>query len=403
MLDPSGLRMLRSGRVREYCELPLIFEFRVARMRTWNLAKIEQAFAEAAVDPARWVDALEIAATETDSFGALILPVSGGGPVPGLPYTGSMSRVAEVYFRDKWSARDTRYLGAGHMQYNGVVDDLDIMDVDAMRRHPYYQDFLAPFGLQWFAGIGMMAGNDIWCLSLQRTTASGPFSAEQKRDLAGLSARLSSSVALARALGHGRAAGALAAFELCGTAVVLLNSYGEVFRANQCAERLFGDEIKIVQKRLVSRSTAATAALDRALRDLVWRHDSSGLAAPVLLPRGQYRPVLACPVRLSSFASNILSDCDFALVLIDSEKRSRPVEAQLQALFGLTSAEAKLAARIADGSALADAASELGIAKETSRSQLKSVFRKTGTHRQAELVALLMPIIGQLNSELPIV
>jgi DNA-binding CsgD family transcriptional regulator len=367
-----------------------------------DIAKIEKAFAEAAVDPAQWVNALEIAAIETGSFGALILPVSGGGPVPGLPYTDSMSRVAEVYFRDNWFARDARYLGARHMQCHGVVDDLDIMDIDALRRHPYYQEFLAPLGLQWFAGVGMMAGNDVWCLSIQRTMASGPFPPDQKRDLASLSARLSSSVALARALGHGRAAGALAAFELCGTAVVLLNSYGEVFRANQCAERLFGDDVKIVQKRLVSKSTVATAALDRALRDLVWRRDSSALAAPILLPRGQYRPLLACPVRLSNFASNMLSDCEFALVLIDSEKRSRPVEMQLQALFRLTSAEAKLAARIADGSALEVAASELGIAKETSRSQLKSVFRKTGTHRQAELVALLMPLIRQLNSELPI-
>ena len=371
-------------------------------MRTWNIARIEQAFAEAAVDPTRWVDALEIAATETDSFGALILPVSGGGPVPGLPYTDSLSRVAEVYFCNNWCERDTRYLGVRHMQRNGVVDDLDIMGVEALRQHPYYQEFLAPLGLQWFAGVGMMAGNDVWCLSIQRTIASGPFSPEEKRDLASLSARLTSSVALARALGHGRAAGALAAFEMCGTAVVLLNSYGEVFRANQCAERLFGDEIKIVQKRLVSKSSAATTLLDKALRDLVWRHDSSALATPILLPRSQGRPLLVCPVKLSNFSSNILSDCDFALVLIDTEKRSRPIEAQLQAFFRLTNAEAKLAARLADGSALGVAASELGIAKETSRSQLKSIFRKTGTHRQAELVALLMPIIRQLQSELPL-
>jgi DNA-binding CsgD family transcriptional regulator len=371
-------------------------------MRTWNIARIEQAFADAAIDPARWGDALEIAATETNSFGALILPVSGGGPVPGLPHTDSMSRLVELYFRDNWCDRDTRYLGAQHMQRNGVVDDLDIIDAEALSRHPYYQELLAPFGLQWFAGVGMMSGNDVWCLSIQRTIASGPFSPDQKRDLASLSMRLSSSVALARALGHGRASGALAAFEMCGTAVVLLNSYGEVFRANQSAEGLFGDDIKIVQKRLVSKSPAATAALDRALRDLVWRQDSSALASPILLPRAQYRPLLACPVRLSNFSSNILSDCDFALVLIDSEKRFRPVERQLQAFFDLTSAEAKLAARIADGSALGVAASELGIGKETGRSQLKSIFRKTGTHRQAELVALLMPIIRQLKSEIPV-
>jgi DNA-binding CsgD family transcriptional regulator len=371
-------------------------------MRTWNIDNIERAFADAAVDPARWLVALEITASETDSFGALLLPVSGGGPIPGIPYTDSMSRTAEVYFRDKWCERDERYLGAPLMQRNGVVDDLDIMDIEMLRQHPYYQEFLAPLGLQWFAGVGMTAGDDVWCLSIQRTAASQPFSPEQKRDLAKLSSRLSSSVALARVLGNYRAAGALDAFEMCGTAVVLLNSYGEVFRANQSAELLIGKEIKIVERRLTSKSPIATARLDRALHDLVWSHDSSALAAPVLLPRDQQRPLLACPVRLSGPTSNILADCHFAVVLIDPEKRSRPVEAQLQAFFRLTSAEAKLAARLADGAALGTAASELGIAKETSRSQLKSVFRKTGTHRQAELVALLMPIVGQLKSGLSV-
>lgn len=371
-------------------------------MRNWNIEKIERAFADAAVDPTRWLAALEIATTETDSFGALMLPVSGGGPVPGIPYTDSMSPIADVYFRDKWCERDERYLGVPIMQRNGVVDDLDIMDIETLRQHPYYQEFLAPLGLQWFAGVGMAAGHDVWCLSIQRTATSEPFSAEQKRDLARLSSRLSSSVALARALGHGRAAGALDAFEMCGTAVVLLSSYGEVFRANQSAERLFSDEIKIVEKRLVSKSAAATAALNRALYDLVWNRESSALAAPVLLPREQYRPLLACPVKLSGLTSNFLADCHVAVVLIDPEPRSRPVEAQLQAFFRLTSAEARLAARLADGAALGTAASELGIAKETGRSQLKSVFRKTGTHRQAELVALLMPIVSQLKSGLSI-
>lgn len=371
-------------------------------MRSWNFPRIEQAFAEAAVDPLRWTDALEIASRETDSFGALILPVSGGGPVPALPHTDSMSSIMDAYFRDKWCERDTRYLGAPQMKRVGVVDDLDIMDLDTLRKHPYYQELLAPRSLRWFAGIGMMTADDVWCLSIQRTIASGPFSPEQKRELASLSARLSSSVALSRALGEGKATGALAAFEMCGTAVVLLNSYGEVFRANQCAERLFSDDILISQKRLISKSPSATIALDKALRDLVWRCDSSALAAPILLPRTRHRPLLACPVKLRGFASNILSDCHFALVLIDPERRVRPVETQLQTFFGLTSAEAKLAARLANGSTLGAAAAELGIAKETSRSQLRSVFRKTGTHRQAELVAFLMPLISQSTPEFPI-
>jgi DNA-binding CsgD family transcriptional regulator len=67
----------------------------------------------------------------------------------------------------------------------------------------------------------------------------------------------------------------------------------------------------------------------------------------------------------------------------------RPGSRQLCAAFGLTAAEAKLAARLASGLGIDAAAASLGVSRETSRSQLKGVFAKTNTRRQAELAGLL--------------
>ena len=61
----------------------------------------------------------------------------------------------------------------------------------------------------------------------------------------------------------------------------------------------------------------------------------------------------------------------------------------LPSKFRLTPAEARIAVGIARGEALARIAEINGIAVTTARTQLKSVFKKTGTHRQAELTALL--------------
>ena len=63
--------------------------------------------------------------------------------------------------------------------------------------------------------------------------------------------------------------------------------------------------------------------------------------------------------------------------------------ASLDPRFGLTPAERRLAVQLACGLSLRQSADHLGITYQTARTQLKAVFAKTGTSRQAELVALL--------------
>lgn len=62
----------------------------------------------------------------------------------------------------------------------------------------------------------------------------------------------------------------------------------------------------------------------------------------------------------------------------------------LRLLYDLTESEARLAARLAAGEALADCARALGIRPETARTHLRNVFAKTGTRRQSELVRLVL-------------
>ncbi len=120
---------------------------------------------------------------------------------------------------------------------------------------------------------------------------------------------------------------------------------------------------------------------------LAWLYGQ--LAAPIPLPRDGQRPLLVYLLKLSSLSANALAECQAIAVLIDPDKRWVPAETTLRASFGFTAAEARLAARISSGAALDSVAESLGISKETGRNQLKSIFAKTGVHRQAELVAVV--------------
>src|SRR6266403_398122 len=159
-------------------------------MPDWDLGPIERAFADAALNPTSWVTALDTATKLTESFGAILLPIK-GGLVPNVPFTEPMSESADTYFRQHWYLRDERNRGIDVMIQRGVADDLDISSAEKIKRHPYYQEFLAPHGLRWFAGVAVACGDDMWCLSLQRTIEQGPFSETEKDQLALLSGRLS--------------------------------------------------------------------------------------------------------------------------------------------------------------------------------------------------------------------
>jgi DNA-binding CsgD family transcriptional regulator len=80
-----------------------------------------------------------------------------------------------------------------------------------------------------------------------------------------------------------------------------------------------------------------------------------------------------------------------ALIVVAHAEAPAPLESrELQALFGLTAAEARLALSLAEGKILQDIAQSAHVSINTAKTQLRNAFEKTGTHRQAELVKLVL-------------
>ena len=312
-------------------------------MGKWDLRLVEKAFADAAIDPSRWCGAMEIVAQVTGSFGAALLPVSGRLPI--LPHSPSLAEPFNTYVKDGWVHRDERYRFVPTLLKRGVASDLDFTRPEEMARHPYYQEFLAPYGLQWCSCVLVASGDDQWGLSIQRSVKQGPFLPKEIDLFAKLSKHLAAAAALSRALGFSALNMALEAYELSGTAVVCLNRQGEVIRLNAMAENILGCGVRVSKKRLIADEHGATVALDRALHALIWG-DGLALLPPVPLPRRDRLPLLAHPMKPSTLAQNVFAESQALLVLVDPEKRAYPPEATLQAVFELTPAEARLASAL---------------------------------------------------------
>lgn len=80
------------------------------------------------------------------------------------------------------------------------------------------------------------------------------------------------------------------------------------------------------------------------------------------------------------------------LMIIDDPDASPldALDAMLRVVYRMTSAEIRLATHLMQGVGLTKTANKLGISRHTAKAQLRSIFTKTDTRTQSELVALIL-------------
>ena len=84
------------------------------------------------------------------------------------------------------------------------------------------------------------------------------------------------------------------------------------------------------------------------------------------------------------------------LAIVDPNRQSTPAPEVLMELFGLTQAEARVALQIGAGKSVNEIAEDSGVKVGTIRSQVISIFAKTGLNRQQD-VALFVRDLGDLS------
>ena len=219
----------------------------------------------------------------------------------------------------------------------------------------------------------------------------GSLRAEEERILASFTGRVIQIASVAGASGSGTSP--TAALNAMRLPAMALDQHGFVVNVNAATDAVFDHDIKIKNKRLFVRDPDARTLLKEAIDQLKDHSCLNSLALePVIVPRMEKLPVI---VRIWPFegpSHQPGQDVRALLTLNALGPKPGPPAAILAKTFRLTPSEAKLACIIARGAPPDIAARELKISRETARNQLKSVFAKTDTHRQSELVALLLQV-----------
>jgi DNA-binding CsgD family transcriptional regulator len=238
------------------------------------------------------------------------------------------------------------------------------------------------------------------CVLMSGTRASAAASAQRERRLAHVMPHW----ARAARMQHrnfelsGLASLGLAGLDTLDFGVMVLQADMRVRYANSWAEALVQSDSHLTLEDGLLR--ARTENLQSVLRNLVdravqgrgadaasgsWMHITSG---------GQPVPIIMMPLVSRQPVEGPWQLPAAMMLLGNSESRSVLDAGVLTSLFGLSRKESIIAIRLAAGETLNEIAEREFLSPHTVRVHIRDTLRKTGTHRQSELVRLLHLLPG---------
>lgn len=300
--------------------------------------------------------------------------------------------------RDPWLASGSPLLKTPGEVFPGQA----LIANSAIERTSFYHEFLRPNGLYQIASATVAYESDFktYITANFDRTRGHEFGDGTLRFLRDLAPHIRESVRLHRLVRQAEAREFLGRelLERLGIAVILLDHGGKVLFANQDAVRLLteGDGLTVRGGRLRCLDPLAVQTLEHnvGLKTLL-----PAPAPVVVVNRSSGRAPLVVrlvPVPDSAFLGlgNPKGHC-MALVS-DPDRKPADMESMLTRVFGLTKAEARIAAGIADGGTADTLAEQLGVSRETVRSHLKHVYSKLDVRRRGAAVARLRSLVAML-------
>jgi DNA-binding CsgD family transcriptional regulator len=348
---------------------------------------IDRAY-EAAVVPDLWPDVCDLLSTRIGAYSTALIALA-----PGLPPRWTSSAcVAEqmlVYEKSGLAERNDRPIRGLERGQNTFLRDIDILTAEELQVDPIRIELLEPLGLAWeMGGAFLEPSGSVFVFSQLNKTENGPFSLDATAQMNAMKPDLARAAFLATRLGLRQAQSMTESLGLIGLAGAVIGDRGQVIAANKQFDDLAPRIRAGAYDRLVFGEPGVQSLYNTALSHLQLGRQAPSQSIPVSSQDDQPALIIQLiPVRRS--ARDIFNrSC--ALVVVTPVGEVGPPDLRvICGLFDLTRTEAVIAQNLTAGRSIDDIAIELASSRETIRSHLKSVFRKTGVNRQAQLVRLL--------------
>lgn len=343
---------------------------------------------EAAAIPSLWTGqgVLDLIAQAGECTDAALFAVDSKG-LNGWSTNERCLEKMQIYLRDNWVSRNP-YIETAERRARfdepRFLLDTEVMSADEMARHPYYQEFMKPHGVYWHAGTNIISPTgDVLKISVHRSYDSGPLRKEMAQRLTSLRPHIARAALLTARLRFEQVRAAVEAFDVIGLPTGAIRR-GRLVLASKGFEKLLPGVMQDRQARL----TFSQGAADACWRNVIEGSSDRGGTFPIAATE-EHPTMVAHVLPIVGASRDVFNVADMLLVITSAGDEVGVDPRIMEGLFDLTAAEAAIARDLTQGKTINDIASLRGVADSTVRSQVRSLFEKTGTHRQVDLVRLL--------------
>jgi DNA-binding CsgD family transcriptional regulator len=352
---------------------------------------------DAAADPQRWPIALQ-AIQQAFSGTAATLILRDMTDMSGR-WISTHDPDTEREFWEHWRFRNPIAVSAEKPRPKMIETDRDIVPKAELQATEYYNDFWRRREINaclqlWLQRQGTVQPS----LSVARSRSVGEFDAPDIELGQLLLPHIQRAVTIEQRLQHTNITsdGAAHALDVLTHGVLVLDGKGRPLHLNQVAQRLIDerDGIRLDGGQLRGATPALTGRLGTLLARAIGRVGDWPLGGAVSLQRPSGRAplaVVAVPLRQRI---DWLQPYQPAICVCVSDPAEGPAvsDHRFRDIFGLTTVEAEIVNELVAGRTVRDIALQRNIALRTVRVHLSRIMEKTGTHRQADLVRVLMNI-----------
>ena len=353
---------------------------------------------EAAYSPIRWDSAIEELGDLFHSSKACLCKLGANGVAEDAVTTNPDPAFIRSFFEEHAVEPNVLAKAVSTVPIGDIYSDHALVGADVLRRSRFWNEWMAPQDMYGSMSCKLpVSGQFTWVMDVQRGRNQAAFTARDAALLEIIVPHLVRAVEISQKF---QSAQVLAStFSQLPFGVIVIDGHMRIASVNAAAEEILlrsGSDLHHKFGYLVATNAETMALLQKLVAeacsvnddvipgtggDLLFRLKSKGSNSNLALSVG---PLVnkrhEFPV-IGRHAAIFIREISFDLPAGFAK--------QIRVFFDLTPKEASLAASLAAGMTLKEAADAAQIQFSTARSHMEKIFQKTGTRQQSQLVALL--------------